>query len=425
LDKLNADVLRQAGAAILRTARKARLTRLAVIVPSWKNLSADQAAAALTSGLLLAAFRFEQFKGSASGKDRNDNNDAPMRVTLVAPGSAPIRRAVDRARIIADAQNIARTIASRPGNDVNPPKLAEIARELAGRLRLRCRVLDEKQMRRLGMGGILAVGSASAHPPRMIALEYTPRRAAGGGRARTLLVVGKSITFDAGGISIKPAEKMDRMVFDKSGGCVVLGLLYAAAKLKLPVRLVGILSAAENTLSGRAYRPGDLLRLYNGVSVEVTNTDAEGRLVLGDALAWGIKTFKPDAVVDLATLTGGMIIALGRTTAGFMSNNDDLAAAIVSAARRAGEKVWRMPLYEEHREQIKSLPADIVNSAGREASPIQGGAFLSYFVPEKLPWVHLDIAGTADTDKELPYYARGATAWGLRTMVEWVEERGR
>ena len=315
---------------------------------------------------------------------------------------------------------------------INPPALAKEAQKLAKEVGLDCRVLDEKQMAKLGMGGILAVGSGSATPPRMIVLQHRPggikasrARAKANKKMPVLLVVGKSITFDTGGISIKPADKMGDMVFDKCGGMAVLGLMCAAAKLKLPVHVVGILSSAENMPGSRAYRPGDLLRMYNGVTVEVTNTDAEGRLVLGDALAWGIETFKPSAVVDLATLTGGVVVALGNTMAGAMSNNDALMKEIQTAADDAGEKLWRLPVGDDQREQIKSHFADIINAAGRAASALTAGAFLSYFVPrdDSVPWVHLDIAGVADIEKDWPYYARGATGWGVRTLVQWVSAK--
>jgi leucyl aminopeptidase len=303
---------------------------------------------------------------------------------------------------------------------------------LARELGLSIKVLDEKQMKKLGMGGILAVGSGSATPPRMIALEYRPKAGLGylpkGAKPiRPLLVVGKGITFDSGGISIKPADKMGRMVYDKSGAVNVLGIMYAVAKLELAAPVVGILSAAENILGGTSYRPGDLLRMYNGVTVEVTNTDAEGRLVLGDALAWGIETYKPSAVVDMATLTGGVIVALGKTMAGAMGNDDDLMKELSAAAETAGEKLWRLPLGDEHRDLLKSDTADIVNSAGRDASPLQGAAFLSHFIPQDkpVPWAHLDIAGVADAEKDLPYYAKGPTGWGVRTIVEWITSRAR
>src|SRR6185312_11135680 len=258
--------------------------------------------------------------------------------------------AVERGTIVGEAQNFARTIASRPGNDINPPSLAKVAQQLAREAGLKSRVLNEKEMKRLGMGGILGVGSGSATtPPRMIVLQYQ------GGKAKEapLLVVGKSITFDSGGISIKPADRMGKMIYDKSGGMAVLGLMYALAKLKLPVNVVGILASAENILSESSYRPGDILRMYNGVTVDVTNTDAEGRLVLGDALAWGIETYKPSAVVDLATLTGGVVTALGKSMAGVMSNSDEIVRELNVAAEAAGEKIWRLPLGEEQRDQIR------------------------------------------------------------------------
>ncbi len=244
-------------------------------------------------------------------------------------------------------------------------------------------------------------------------------------RPSPLLIVGKAITFDTGGISIKPADKMGDMIYDKSGGVTVLGLMYALAKLKLPIDVIGILSSAENHISETAYRPGDIVRLYNGVTVEVTNTDAEGRLVLADALAWGIETYKPAAVVDLATLTGGCVVALGVTMAGVMGNDDALFDELKTAADRAAEKIWRLPVGDDQRDQIKSHRGDIVNSAGRWGSPLQGAAFLSHAIPDdpKVPWMHFDIAGVADTDKELPYYARGSTGWGVRTLVEWVSDR--
>jgi leucyl aminopeptidase len=208
----------------------------------------------------------------------------------------------------------------------------------------------------------------------------------------------------------------------------VLGMMCAVARLKLPIHVVGILSSAENILSESSYRPGDILRMYNGVTVDVTNTDAEGRLVLADALAWGIEQYKPAAVVDLATLTGGVVIALGKAMAGLMSNNDQLVAELESAGRTAGEKMWRLPIWDEHRELMKGDAADLVNAGpARDASPLQGGAFLTYFVPwegdDAIPWAHLDIAGVADTEKELPLYARGSTGWGVRTLVEWITRR--
>lgn len=439
--KVNPEKLRCAAGQLTRALRKHRIGSVAVLLSALEAITAVDAADAIVTGLLLAQFEFTQYKGSAR-RESNQRNDTttPLRVVIVpAAGDADaVRSAVNRARAIADGQNVARTVASRPGNDINPATLASVAQQLAREVGLAVRVLDEKQMARLGMGGILAVGSGSANPPRLIVLEHRGHGTKGKGVAKRnasrsavaaasspLLIVGKAITFDTGGISIKPAEKMGEMVYDKCGAMAVLGMMYAVAKLKLPIHVVGILSSAENMPGSRAYRPGDILRMYNGVTVEVTNTDAEGRLVLGDALAWGVETYKPAAVVDLATLTGGCVVALGNTMAGVMGNSDTLMKELQAAADAAGEKIWRLPVGDDQREQIQSHHADIVNSAGRWASPLQGGAFLSHFIPrdDSVPWAHFDIAGVADTDKELPYYAKGATGWGVRTLVNWVTSR--
>lgn len=424
-EKVTPETLRQSAAAAAKALAKHKIARAAVVLPAAVKIAGAEAAAAIVTGMLLAGFDYRENKGTADKKDDDEPRPA-LAVTLVAGANdRKIQEAVGEAEIIADAQNFSRTIANRPANVINPLSLAEVARGMARDAGLKCTIMDEKQLAKLKMGGILAVGAASIHtPPRIIVLEHKPARIKS---PKPLLVVGKAITFDTGGISIKPADKMGKMIYDKCGGIAVLGLMYAAAKLKLPVHLIGILAVAENAISSRAYRPGDILTLYNGVTVEVTNTDAEGRLVLGDALSWGIEKFAPSEVLDLATLTGGVIVALGRTIAGFMCNNNDLAAELTSAADAAGEKLWRLPLFPEQREQIKSDLADIVNSAGREAHPLQGGAFLSYFIPEgdALPWAHLDIAGVADTEKDLPYYAKGATGWGVRTLVNWVKARSK
>jgi leucyl aminopeptidase len=433
--KLSVESLKQAGVTLARAARKHRLKSLALIVPpvpqSLPGLPDAQPAGpglvlavqSLATGLLLGNFHYQEYKGAAKKKD--EPATPPITFTIVAQDRPELRQAFQRACIIADATNFVRTIASRPGNDINPPKLADLAQQLAKDLTLTCRVLDEKEIARLGMGGLLAVGSGSAKtPPRLIVLEYQPAATQTTSKiSNPLLVVGKAITFDTGGISIKPADKMGQMIYDKCGGVTVLGLIYAAAMLKLPIPIVGILSAAENHISESAYRPGDIIRMYNGVTVEVTSTDAEGRLVLGDALAWGIHTYNPAAVLDLATLTGGVIVALGRNVAAVMCNNEELFNQLAQAASHAAEKIWRLPLWDEYRDQIKSVPADIVNSAGRDAQPLQGSAFLSYFLNtsgKPIPWAHLDIAGVADTDKETPLHDKGATGWGLATLVEWV-----
>jgi leucyl aminopeptidase len=410
-DKVTAEVIRKAAGHLAKALRKHKQSSPAIIAP-------DGYAEAVVTAVLLRSFEYREYAGA--GRKKDEEKPVALNVSIIGPKS--LQGEIDRAVSIASATNFARTIASRPGNNINPPSLAKVAQEMAKEAKLSCRVMDEKELARLKMGGILAVGSGSQKtPPRMIVLEYKPAKVS----KQTLLIVGKAITFDTGGISIKPAEKMGDMIYDKCGGMAVLGAMLAISRLKLPVHVVGILSSAENHISETAYRPGDIIRMHNGVTVEVTNTDAEGRLVLGDALAWGIETYKPAAVIDLATLTGGVIVALGPTMAGCMCNDDTLFKEISDATERTGEKIWRLPLAEEVREQIKSQHADIVNSAGRYASPLQGSAFLSFFVPDGTPWAHLDIAGVADTEKELPYFGKGATGWGVRTLVEWIDRRAR
>jgi leucyl aminopeptidase len=417
-DDVTAQSWREAGAAVAKYARRHKLENVAIVVPEGDAIDP------LATGFLLGSFNYREYKGTAS-KNGDDAKAKGVRLTLVTTDTgARAAATLERARIVAEGQNLARTIASRPGNEINPPSLAKVAQEVARDSGLSCRVLDEKELKRLGMGGLLAVGGGSPNPPRLIVLEHKGSKA---GKGAPILVIGKSITFDTGGISIKPADKMGEMIYDKCGGMAVLGLMRALAESNFPLRVVGLLTSAENHVSGTAYRPGDIITLYNGVTVEVTNTDAEGRLVLADAIAWGIETYKPAAVVDLATLTGGCVVALGHTMAGLMSNDDALVDELLAAGAAAGEKAWRLPVGEDQRQMMKSNHADIVNSAGRWASPLTGAAFLTYALPDKpkVPWAHFDIAGVADTDKELPLYAKGATGYGVRTLFEWLSARAR
>ncbi len=417
---VDGESMRVAGGQVARAMRKHRISR-ATIVFGDTSLSGDRkgqesAAAEFVTGAMLAAFHYTEYRGTAARS--SDSAETTLELSILTATSEAA--SVDRAVTIAQSQNYARTIATRPGNNINPPELARVAQQLAKETGLKCTVMDEKQLQKLGMGGILAVGAGSNRtPPRLIVLEHAP---AGATAKQPVMLVGKAVTFDTGGISIKPADRMGKMVFDKCGAMAVLGTMCAVARLKLPVRVVGLLSSAENHISETAYRPGDILRMFNGVTVEVTNTDAEGRLVLADALAWGIKTYKPSHVIDLATLTGGCVVALGQTFAAGFCDDDQLFDSLHQAAHSSGERVWRMPLHDDYRDMLKSEFADIVNSAGRWGSPCTGAAFLSHFVPSNgsVPWCHLDIAGVADTDKELPYYGKGATGWGVRTLLNWL-----
>jgi leucyl aminopeptidase len=285
---------------------------------------------------------------------------------------------------------------------------------------IKTRILERYEMESMGLAAIVAVGKGSDSPPKMIILEYN----GASGTQKPYLVVGKAVTFDTGGISLKPGDKMDEMKFDKCGGCTVLGILRAIASLKLPINVVGIIPSVENMPSATSYRPGDIIRMYNGKTVEVLNTDAEGRMILADALAYGIKIYNPKVIIDLATLTGACIIALGANVAAAIGNNKHLIERFIKNSEKTGEKIWELPLFEEFHEQLKSNVADLKNIGGRPAGAITAAAFLSNFTGS-IPWIHLDIAGTAWTQEgtyERSYNPKGATGFGLRTLIKLLAE---
>ncbi len=407
------DAARRFGAATAKQAKKYGLAKVALLPPN----DGDEAA---TTGFLLGAFSYREYRGKAAGQR---DGQAPGKFKLTMLGGD--KQAVQRGEAIGVGQNYARTVASRPGNDINPPTLAKEAQRLAKQYpTLSCRVMDEKELKERGMGGILAVGAGSGSPPRMIVLEHKPKGTKKG--SRPLLVVGKAITFDTGGLSLKPPASMPSMIFDKCGGMAALGCMAALAHLGASRHVVGILAAAENTPGPTAYRPGDILTMYNGVTVDVTNTDAEGRLVLADALSWGIEHFKPTACVDLATLTGACVVALGNDRAGAFSNDDALVADLKQAGQSVGEKLWQLPIGDEYRDMLRAPSADIFNAPGRAGGSCTAAEFLHHFIPGNLdggdecPWVHLDIAGPATTDKETPLYEKGPTGFGVRTLVAWA-----
>jgi leucyl aminopeptidase len=312
---------------------------------------------------------------------------------------------------------MARDLSHEPANIINPVTLAERARTVAGQYGLGFKVVDEQALAEMGAGAILGVGRGSKTPPRFIILEY----AGDGSGAQPVVLVGKAITFDTGGYSIKSTEGIVGMKYDKCGGVNVLAAMQAAAALKLKTPLVGIISAAENMISGDSYRPDDILTSMSGKTIEIVSTDAEGRLVLADALTYAQKNYQPRAIIDLATLTGGVLVALGRFRAGMLSNNDDLARALFAAGERTYERLWRLPLDEDYINMMKGEDADIKNSGGREGHCILGGAFIQNFVDPDVPWAHLDIAGTAETNKELPYSPKGATGFGIRLLVDYLQ----
>jgi len=416
----NGNVLRRVAGSAIRAADKLGTARIALalhVVPTGK-LETEFMGQAITEGAILGRYAFKDYL--PAGKARQGDN---LRVTLVDSRALVVRKlnkGVKVGKILAEGQNHSRMVANKPGNEINPPTLARQAQRSARQYGLRCKVYNDKQLAQMKMNAILAVGAGSASKPRLIMLEYKGRRQAGNPDA---VVVGKAITFDSGGICIKPSANMEAMKFDKCGGCNVLGIMTAVAQLKLPLYVVGLIPAAENLPSQNSYRPGDIIRTYSGKTVEVQNTDAEGRMILSDALAFAAR-MKPGAIVDMATLTGACVIALGEHHAGLFSNDSALRRRLEKAADISGEPVCSMPSGPEYLEQMHSKIADLKNIGGRGGGPCTAAAFLGEFVGD-IPWAHIDIAGVADSDKEKSYRSVGATGFGVKLLLEYLREMGR
>ncbi|HEY5656755.1 MAG TPA: leucyl aminopeptidase [Myxococcota bacterium] len=416
---LDADALRRsAGQAVSQAAsRKAR--RVAFAVPRADMATGALGVQALAEGAVLADYRFDAYRKG----EENDNGTAHVSgVSLLLPrgaGLSPARSAARAGAILADSQNVARQLSDMPGNALPPAELARAAQRVAREAGLRSRVLGVSELERRKMGAILAVGQGSAHPPRMIALEHRPRGRGKAAAVPPVCIVGKGVTFDSGGISIKPSAAMDEMKHDMSGAAALVGAMRACALLELPIPGVGVIGAAENMPSASAYRPGDVVTSMSGKTIEVLNTDAEGRVVLADALHFARTEFKPCAIVDLATLTGACMIALGRWAMGLFGNSEKLIEIVRAAGAVCGERAWPMPLLDGHKKEIRSEIADVKNTGGRTAGASTAAAFLSHFVGDT-PWVHLDIAGTAWTTEVGPYQRRGATGVGVRLLLEML-----
>jgi leucyl aminopeptidase len=394
------------GAVVRERARELATAALCVRLP---NDLAAEVPAALTEGVVLADYRFERFKSASEEQDTR----AKHLERLVVCASEHQRVGVEQAAIVAQAVNAARDLQNRPANDLTPGELAEYARALASEIEpLRVEVEGRDAISAHGMGAFAAVAQGSEQEPALITMRYEHPQASG----PLLGFVGKAVTFDSGGISLKPGAKMSEMKFDMSGGAAVIEAIAAIARLGLPVRVLAVVGATENLPSGRAVKPGDIVRASNGKTIEVNNTDAEGRLVLADCLHHAV-SLGAERLIDLATLTGAVIIALGSTYAGLISNDDELAQRLDLAGRQTGEIVWRLPLHEEYSELLKGTYGDLDNAPeARKAGTIVGGAFLSNFVGET-PWAHLDIAGSA-WDLGRPYAPKAASGYGVRLLVE-------
>ncbi|MGD8452065.1 MAG: leucyl aminopeptidase [Phycisphaerae bacterium] len=413
-EKLTPETVRKAAAVAARWLISAKIARAALWVDTLVATGVTGAVAEWAAGMTVAGFRFNEYK--------KPDKDVPAKIRMHVCSSEAehIRRLLPQIReevTVAEAVNYTRRLAHLPGNVINPATLAAEARKLTEKSRLKCTVLEAAQVKKLGMGGLVAVGAGATPGPCLIQIEY---KAAPRSR-RLVVLVGKAITFDTGGYSIKPSANLDAMKFDKCGGTTVLGIMKAIADLKLKCNVIGLVPAAENAVSDRAYRPGDIVTMLSGKTVEIISTDAEGRLVLADALTYAQKKFKPTEIIDLATLTGGVTVALGKEAAGLMSNNDELAAELGECGRRTRERLWRLPLWDEYRELIRGTEADIKNSSTkREAHAIVGGMFLKEFVADAVAWAHLDIAAVATSDENGGLTGKGATGFGVRLLVDYL-----
>ncbi len=416
-EKLTLQQIRVAAAAAARWLIAEKRGGAALWVDGLVGCGVEGASACWAEAMALAGFRYAEHVAVEKP------GPAKIAIELRASEAGHSTRVLPEMReaaVLASAVNYARRLAHDPPNVVDPETLADEVRQLARRARLKCTVIAAPRLKQMKMMGILAVGAGAAAQPCLIELEYR-----GSPRARSkIALVGKAVTFDTGGYSIKPADGLEKLKFDKCGAMAVLGTMLAASQLRLKCNLVGIIPAAENAISDRAYRPGDILRMYSGKTVEVTNTDAEGRLILADALWYAQEKHKPTHLIDLATLTGGVRVALGVVAAGLMSNDDNLAADLEEAGRRTHERLWRLPLWDEYRELIKGTDSDIKNSSGkRDAHSIVGGMFLKEFVRKETSWAHLDIAATATAEEPRPPLGKGATGFGVRLLVEFLRKR--
>ena len=411
-DNLKTGNIRKAGESAAKWLAKHQATNIGLPVSVFDGLNGSAALEAFCEGLLLGAFRFDIHKAK--------KNKSPITVSILTePEDTDTIKKVNRISALVTGVNLAREWSHEPPNVINPVTLAERARELAAETNLKCMVFDQEMLNQMGAGAILSVGLGSNTPSQMILLEH-----AGSDEnidPRPVVVVGKAITFDTGGFSLKTKQGIVGMKFDKCGGMDVIGIMQAVATLDLPIRVIGIVAAAENMISGSAYRPNDIITSLSGKTIEIISTDAEGRMVLSDALTYASTELNPRAIIDLATLTGGVVTALGKVRAGLMSNNDQLAEALTAAGERSDERLWRLPLDDEYFDLIKGVDSDLRNSAGKPlASSIVGGIFLKQFVLNDIPWAHIDIAGMAMVEKG----ANGGTAatgFGVRLVLDYLE----
>ncbi len=417
--ELRLDSFRQAMGSAVKRVRQAKLTSFAAAMSSTmpRGATALEVAQAMAEGAILGNYQFNEYRTENGSK-------APdiERLTLYGADRQQLRQiteGVRRGSATGEATSLVRDLCNHPSNVMTPTRVALEAKAVAKEAGVTLTVLEQKNMEQLGMGALLGVARGSQEPPKFIILEYKGDKAKK--TDQPVVLVGKTITFDTGGISLKPSENMEQMKADMTGGAEVLATVRAAARLQLPMHLIGILPAAENMPGGRAIKPGDILKTLSGKTIEVQNTDAEGRLILSDGLAYATR-YKPAALIDIATLTGACVVALGQFAIGMFGNDDRLKEQVRKAGLRAGERVWEMPLWDEYFEQLKSDVADMRNIGGRGGGMITAALFLSKFVGD-CPWVHLDIASTDWSDRERAYISKGPTGIGTRLLIQYLINR--
>jgi leucyl aminopeptidase len=383
------------------------------IIPRAESDDAAKVAQATAVGAVMGLFDPDKYR-----KDREKREIKSLTVVIEEADKKAVQRGAERGRIIGESTNFTRDLANEPGAWMTPTIMAERAKQVAKEFGLSFDVLDQRQMEKLGMGSLLGVSRGSDEPPKLIILKYEPSRSRSR-KGELLALVGKGITFDSGGISLKPGENMELMKYDMTGAATVIGTMRAIAQLKPSVPVLGVAPCSENLPSGKATKPGDILRAMTGKTIEVINTDAEGRLVLADAIAYARK-LGATRIIDMATLTGAVSVALGDVNTAILGTDQELIDSFIAAGKEVGEKFWQLPLDEEYTKQIKSDIADIRNIGGKKAGTITAAAFLKEFA-EETPWAHLDIAGTAWGDPATPYRSKGPTGIAVRTLVEFIE----
>ena len=411
-ENLTKDTIRFVSGKIAQKARELKLSEFSIISPPNFVTDPISAVSQITEGAKMALYKFEKFKTEKI-------EDSPN-LTIVVSKSNKISKAVKTSEIIANGTIFTKSIANLPPNECTPTTLANFAKNMSKKNKMKCHIISEPELQKKGFGGISAVGRGSKNQPKLIILEHNK----GPRNVKPIVLVGKAVTFDTGGISLKPGAAMDEMKFDKCGGCTVLGIMKAVSELKLPINVVGIVPSVENMPGGEAYRPGDIIKLYSKKTAEILNTDAEGRLILADALSYGERHYSPKTIIDFATLTGACIVALGTNVAAIVSNDEKLSKRIMDSSKRTTEEVWELPLNQDYIDMIKSDVADMKNvGIGRAAGTITAAAFLKNAI-EKTPWTHIDIAGVAWTQtatKEKPYNPKGATGFGVRLILDYLQ----